>query len=90
MRERPSYDFEQAVVKAATGAYQKLNDACNPDVVLWEALEVNLPITRNRLGLNGFSPGIFIVGLINDRGLDHYLQIRRQIAGEETPEKLAD
>lgn len=69
---KPRYDLVDALTVAAHNTYHALDARYNPDVVLWEVLEVN----RYK------NVGGFIVGLIDELSYQEYLEIREKIAAD--------
>jgi hypothetical protein len=77
MVAKPRYDFEDAAVAAANGAYRLLDGAHGPDVVFWEVLEINK--VRN--------VGGYLAALVNEVGVDGYLAMRQQIISGVDPQE---
>ena len=77
MAVKPRYDFEDAAVTAANGVYHRLGGAYNPDVVLWEVLEINK--MRN--------VGGYLAALVNEVGVNGYLAMRERIIASVDPQE---
>jgi hypothetical protein len=77
MAVKPRYDFEDAAVAAANGAYRLLDGLYDPDVVFWEVLEINK--VRN--------VGGYLAALVNEVGVDGYLAMREQIIASVDPQE---
>jgi hypothetical protein len=77
MAVKPRYDFEDAAVAAANGAYHLLDGLYDPDVVFWEVLEINK--VRN--------VGGYLAALVNEVGVDGYLAMRQQIISGVDPQE---